>query len=81
MTTFSPHTVGSVATRKSTLYPCVATLSRPSCGTRRSAMFMSAMIFRRLITPDWIDFGECITSCSTPSIRNRTRNECSSGSR
>ena len=27
---------------------------RPSCGMRRSAMLMSAMTFRRLITPAWI---------------------------
>ena len=30
-------------------------------------MLMSAMIFRRLVTPDWIDLGERIISCSTPS--------------
>ena len=44
-------------------------------------MLMSAMIFSRLITPDWIDFGERMTSCSTPSMRNRTRTSCSVGSR
>ena len=30
MTTFSPHTVGSVATRRSTFRPLTATESRPS---------------------------------------------------
>ena len=44
-------------------------------------MLMSAMIFSRLMTPDWIAFGERITSCSTPSMRNRTRRSCSVGSR
>ena len=61
MTTFSPHTVGRVATRRSTFLPCAATESRPSCGMRRSAMLMSAMIFRREITPDWMARGERIT--------------------
>ncbi len=69
MTTFSPHTVGSVATRRSILLPWAFTDSRPSCGMRRSAMLMSAMIFRRLMTPDWIARGERMTSCSTPSMR------------
>ena len=69
MTIFSPHTVGRVATRRSTFLPWALTESRPSCGIRRSAMLMSAMIFSRLMTPDWIAFGERMTSCSTPSMR------------
>ncbi len=48
MTTFSPHTVGRVATRRSIFFPLAVTDSRPSCGIRRSAMLMSAMIFSRL---------------------------------
>ena len=55
-------------------------LMRPSCGTRFSAMFMSAMTLRRLISPPWMFFGECMTSCSTPSTRNRTRTSLSVGS-
>ena len=43
-------------------------------------MLMSAMIFSRLITPAWMLFGERMTSCSTPSMRNRTRRSCSVGS-
>ena len=81
MTTFSPHTVGRVATRRSIFLPLALTDSRPSCGMRRSAMLMSAMIFRRLITPDWIVFGERMISCSTPSMRYRTRRSRSVGSR
>ena len=69
MTIFSPHTVGSVATRRSIFLPVTVTDSRPSCGMRRSAMFMSAMIFSRLMTPAWMLFGDFITSCSTPSMR------------
>ena len=37
--------------------PLALTESRPSCGMRRSAMLMSAMIFRRLMTPAWIALG------------------------
>ena len=81
MTTFSPHTVGRVATRRSIFLPWALTERRPSCGMRRSAMLMSAMIFSRLMTPDWIALGERMTSCSTPSMRNRTRRSCSVGSR
>ena len=80
MTTFSPHTVGSVATRRSIFLPFAFTESRPSCGIRRSAMLMSAMIFSREMTPDWIVLGERMTSCSTPSMRNRTRRSRSAGS-
>src|SRR5664280_743897 len=80
MTIFSPHTVGSVATRRSIFLPLVFTDIRPSCGTRRSAMSMSDMILSRETTPAWILFGERITSCRTPSIRKRTRMSCSVGS-
>ncbi len=54
---------------------------RPSCGTRFSAMLMLAMIFTRLMMADWRRLGGLSTSCSTPSMRYRTRNFRSSGSR
>ena len=38
------------------------------------------MIFSREIRPDWMFFGERMTSCSTPSIRYRTRTSRSAGS-
>ncbi len=66
MTTFSPQTVGSVATRRSTFLPFALTESRPSCGMRRSAMLMSDMILSRLITPDWIDFERFSRSFAKP---------------
>ena len=69
MTIFSPHTVGRVATRRSILRPSWLTDMRPSCGLRRSAMSMSAMIFSREITPFWMFFGARCISCSTPSMR------------
>ena len=81
MTIFSPHTVGRVATRRSIFLPLVVTESRPSCGMRRSAMLMSAMILSREMTPLWIALGERMISCSTPSMRYRTRRSCSPGSR
>ena len=80
MTTFSPNTVGSVATRRSTGLPPTVSDMRPSWGSRRSAMLMSAITLSRLITPAWIDFGECMTSWSTPSMRNRMRRSFSAGS-
>ncbi len=69
MTTFSPLTVGRVATRRSTGRPSIVVLIRPSWGIRRSAMLMSAMTLSRLIMPFWMFRGERITSWSTPSIR------------
>ena len=82
MTTFSPWTVGSVATRRSSCLPPTFIEMRPSCGMRFSAMFRSAMTFRRLIRPPWMFFGAAgIGSCSTPSTRNRMRTFFSCGSR
>ena len=81
MTIFSPHTVGSVARRRSTCLPAAVTVSRPSWGSRRSEMSTSAMIFRRLVTPELTDRGARMISCSTPSMRNRTRRSRSPGSR
>ena len=80
MTTFSPYTVGRVATRRSTGLPPTFSEMRPSWGMRRSAMLMSAMTLRRLITPAWMVRGERMTSWSTPSMRNRMRRSCSVGS-
>ena len=53
MTTDSPSTVGSVATRMSSMRPAAAAFSemRPSCGLRRSAMSSFASTFRRVVTP------------------------------
>ena len=68
-TTFSPHTVGRVATRRSILRPWWFTDIRPSWGTRRSAMFMSDMILSREMTPFAMFLGERWASCSTPSMR------------
>ena len=73
MTTFSPCTVGSVATRRSMRLPPCTTDMRPSCGRRRSAMSISLMIFRREMTPFWMLLGAFCISCSTPSMRYRTR--------
>ena len=53
MTTDSPSTVGSVATRTSSVRPAAAAFSemRPSCGLRRSAMSSFASTLRRVVTP------------------------------
>src|SRR5450756_2227753 len=80
ITTFSPQTVGKVATRRSIFRPWWVTDMRPSCGFRRSAMSISLRIFTREITPAWICFGDRWTSLSTPSIRYRTRRSVSVGS-
>ena len=74
MTTFSPSTVGSVATRMSSMRPTAEddSVMRPSCGLRRSAMSSFARTFRRVVTPAAIFFGTRCTSRSTPSTRNRT---------
>ena len=83
MTTDSPSTVGSVATRMSIIRPAAAALSeiRPSCGLRRSAMSSFASTFRRVVTPAIIRFGMRCTSCSTPSMRSRTTSASSCGSK
>ena len=54
---------------------------RPFCGTRRSVMSTLAMILRRLIRADWTALGTVSISCSTPSMRKRTRRSFSLGSR
>ncbi len=68
-TTFSPHTVGSVAVRRSTERGPIWTVMRPFCGTRRSVMSTLDMIFSREISADCTPCGTVSTSCSTPSIR------------
>ena len=80
ITIFSPWTVGSVASRRSRLRLLTRSDTRPSCGMRFSAMFRSPMTLRRLISPFWMLLGECMTSWSTPSTRNRTRTSFSVGS-
>jgi len=49
-TTLSPNWVGRVDTRKSIMRPATGSWMRPSCGTRRSAMFRPEMTFRREVT-------------------------------
>ena len=51
MTMPSPSTRGIVTTRVSIAWPSTVSDTRPSCGTRFSAMSRSAMIFTREITP------------------------------
>ena len=80
-TTFSPHTVGRVASRRSTLCMSSRTVMRPFCGTRFSVMSTLAMIFSRETSGDWTALGTRSISCSTPSMRNRTRRSVSVGSR
>ena len=83
MTSDSPSTVGSVATRTSSMRPAAAAFSemRPSCGLRRSAMSSFASTFRRVVTPGMSRFGMRCISCSTPSMRNRTTSASSCGSK
>ena len=79
MTIDSPWTLGSVTTRRSTWWPSIVRLTRPSCGTRRSAMSRSAMIFTRLMTPETMRLGIVVVSSSTPSMRKRTRRSLAVG--
>ena len=53
---------------------------RPSCGSRRSAMFSLAMSFRREVMAAFSSRGGASWSNSTPSTRKRTRNSFSNGS-
>ena len=64
ITTCSPSTVGSTATRMSSMRPTARALSaiRPSCGLRRSAMSSFASTFRRVVTPLAIRLGMRCTS-------------------
>ena len=51
MTAPSPWTLGSVTTRRSTWRLSIVSPTRPSWGSRFSAMSRSDMIFTREITP------------------------------
>ena len=53
----SPVWVGRVVTRRSIRRSSTITPTRPSCGTRFSAMSSSLMILIREITPATIRFG------------------------
>ena len=83
MTTPSPSTVGSTATRMSSRRPAAFAFRemRPSCGLRRSAMSSFASTLRRVVTPGERRFGMRCTSCSTPSTRRRTTSASSWGSK
>ena len=83
MTTPSPSTVGSTATRMSRRRPAAFAFSemRPSCGLRRSAMSSLASTFRRVVTPGASRFGMRWSSCRTPSTRERTTSASSCGSK
>ena len=81
MTIDSPCTLGSETTRRSTWWPSMVSPTRPSCGTRRSAMSRSLMIFTRLMTPLTMRRGTVAESSSTPSMRKRTRSSWPSGDR
>ena len=57
MTIFSPNTVATDATRTSISRPSTFVENWPSCGARFSTMFISDMIFRRLISALCADSG------------------------
>ena len=60
----------------------ILTWMRPSCGSRFSAMLIEpVIIFMRLMMALCNFFGGLCISCSTPSMRKRTRKLLSSGSR
>jgi len=65
----SPWMVGMVATRRSIGRPATIMALRPSWGSRRSEMSMSAMIFSRLMIPARSEAGARMASWSTPSMR------------
>ena len=81
MTIPSPSTRGIVTTRVSIAWPSTVSDTRPSCGTRFSAMSRLAMIFTRETVPAIMRFGICVVSRSTPSTRKRTRISRPSGSK
>ena len=80
ITVFSPQIVEVVETRTSRWRPSMFISSWPSCGRRRSTMFMSAMILMRLTSAGPMSAGSESTSCSAPSMRKRTRTSSSVGS-
>ncbi len=79
-THFSPCTVDVVATRTSSGTPSIVASSWPSCGRRRSTMFMFAMTLMRLTRAGPMFAGSDSTSWSAPSTRLRIRSRSSIGS-
>ena len=81
-TIFSPKSVGNVLTRKSmerALARCI--LMRPSWGRRRSEMSSAAITLRRAAKRLNRLAGGCRASVSAPSMRKRTRQLDSYGSK
>ena len=72
ITTLSPCTVGRVATRRSIACEPITCLMRPSCGSRRSAMFNRARILMRDTTAFASRTGGGGMSTKIPSMRSRT---------
>ena len=72
-TQLSPQIVATVDTRMSISRPSTVIVICPSWGRRRSTMFISAMILRRLTSAGAMLDGSSTASCSAPSMRNRTR--------
>ena len=77
----SPYSVGRVATLTSMSRPSALIWMRPSCGNRRSAMSSLAISLRRETTAASKLRGGALRSSNTPSMRTRTRNTPSNGSR
>ena len=84
ITTFSPNSVGSTETRKSSSLflslSLIFSLMRPSCGRRFSEMSSLARILRREVMASLSFSGGFMISYRIPSIRNRTRYSFSYGS-
>ena len=80
MTTFSPQIVAGRGDADVERAAVDSIAIWPSCGRRRSTMFMSAMILMRLTSAGPIEPGRSSTSCSAPSMRKRTRTRSSCGS-
>ncbi len=70
---------GKVETRRSKSDPPVRRESRPSCGTRFSAMFMCEITLMRDMAGRATLPGRAGPSCRTPSTRYRTRTRSRSG--
>ena len=73
MTIFSPNSVGSVLMRKSIALLPNFSFSRPSCGTRFSAMSMREMTLMREASLSLMAIGGWVISRNSPSMRKRTR--------
>ena len=68
-TMFSPCVVGNEETLKSTDRPETDSEIRPSCGPRRSAMFIDAITLRRTASASQWSRCRVRVRRSTPSIR------------